>query len=298
MLSPIIQNGYRLIDAGNGRKLEAVGPYVLDRPEPLAPGSTSLSSKEWKEKTNARYLEKGGQGEWQRLKEMPTEWYVELGTPKLNLKAHCSIEGSKQFGFFPEQSSNWEFLQERIPRMKKEASPRALMLFAHTGLASIVAKMAGADTFHVDSSKSSVTRARMNMEANGLDDIRWVVEDALKFVERERRRENRYQVIVMDPPSFGRGPGGELWKAKDMISELLGSCAEILDPDEQLMILNLYAQGASMKELGPGLRKFADDQGANSELEELRIPSSEGNGISAGATARIEKKGTLESSLD
>ncbi len=229
---------------------------------------------------------------------MPSEWYVELRTPKLNLKAHCSIEGSKQFGFFPEQSSNWEFLQERIPRMKNEATPRALMLFAHTGLASIVAKRAGADTFHVDSSKSSVTRARMNMEANGLKDIRWVVEDALKFVERERRRANRYQVIVMDPPSFGRGPGGELWKAKEMISELLSSCAEILDPDEQLMILNLYAQGASMKELGPGLGKFADEQGAISELEELRIPSSEGDGISAGATARIEKKGTLESSLD
>ncbi len=280
---------YRAIDSGDGRKLEAVGPYVLDRPEASAEHPSSLTSKRWQELRHARYEEgeKGTGGEWQLLTKMPLEWNVELLTEQLTLKAHCRIGDSKHYGFFPEQAVNWDKLYQEL---RKAQGPKALLLFAYTGMASLACRAAGADTFHVEASKATLTRARENMELNGLSDIRWVLEDAMKFARRETRRKRRYHAIVLDPPSFGRGPDGELWKADERTVELLETCLQLLDPRTHLLIMNLYSELSPIKELREKAAHFCEKNDALFSIHDLYIPSEEGHGIRAGSCLRIEKK--------
>lgn len=293
MLPSSPKKGYAAIDCGNGRKLEAVGPYVLDRPESRAQGEPALSRKEWEERTHAVYMEdpKGKMGEWKRSGKVPEEWEVELRTEQLSMELVCERKHSKHFGFFPEQAINWDLLYERIGRMKgTQGAPRALLLFAYTGAASMACRMAGADTFHVEASKRYVTRAKENMKANGLRDIRWVLEDAMKFVQREERRGKEYRAIVLDFPSFGRGPGGEVWKAEDMAAELLERSNSLLAPEEHLLIGNLYSERVPIDELERSLRQKQKGKGAdrNIELEELYIPSGIGNRIPGGRRIKVE----------
>jgi 23S rRNA (cytosine1962-C5)-methyltransferase len=278
-----------MIDSGNGRKLEAVGPYVLDRPETRAEHDPGLSEQEWEERTHARYLEdrKGTNGEWSFLKEMPMEWTVELRTEELSLKAECALGASKHYGFFPEQAENWDLIHRTLKGME---APKALLLFAYTGMASLACRAAASDTYHVESSKATLNRARKNMERNGLSDIRWVLEDALKFAEREHRRGKRYQAIVLDPPSFGRGPNGELWKAEDRIPELFELCSGLLDPEEHLLIGNLYTDRSPERELLKPMQAFCEKTGGSYGLHDLFIPSEEGNGIDGGRCLRLEKQ--------
>ncbi len=280
---------YEMIDSGNGRKLEKVGPYILDRPETRADRIPVLDAQEWENRAHARYEEdqKGKNGSWELLKEMPSEWSVELKTQDLNLKAECTLGNSKHYGFFPEQALNWDALYRHLSGTQ---GGKALLLFAYTGVASLACRKAGADTFHVESSKASIGKARKNMEMNGLSDIRWVLEDALKFAQRELRRERRYHAIVLDPPSFGRGPDGELWKAEEKAPELFATCAGLLHPEKHLLIGNIYSdrypRESLQKELGP----FCKRSGSEQKTYELHIPSEEGNGVKAGHSLRVEKE--------
>ncbi|HRH34796.1 MAG TPA: class I SAM-dependent methyltransferase, partial [Catalimonadaceae bacterium] len=153
----------------------------------------------------------------------------------------------KHVGIFPEQAVNWDFLFQKLSILKKQlpAPPKVLNLFAYTGLASVVSRTAGAEVTHLDSIKQVVTWARENMEASGLDGIRWMVEDALKFVQREVRRGNQYQCLILDPPAYGRGPDGEKWILEEHLPQLLEACAQILDPENGIFVLNLYSLGFS-----------------------------------------------------
>lgn len=291
MLHSAPQEGYSMIDSGNGRKLEAVGPYVLDRPEPLASHSSILSGKEWEDRSHARYIEdaKARGGEWKHLKKMPEEWMAPLKTSNLELKASCSLGSTKHYGFFPEQAKNWDLLYDRCKRIGGTGAPRALLLFAYTGMATLACKAAGADSFHVDGSRPALDRARRNMELNGLQDMRWVLEDAMKFARREKKRGKQYQVIVLDPPSFGRGPDGEIWKAEQFTVELLDLCKELLDPDAHLLLANIYSERIPQRDLQKAVEKVARAMGSDRNRESLFIPSTEGNGIRAGERIQIEK---------
>ncbi len=283
--------GYSMIDSGNGRKLEAVGPYVLDRPESLATHPCALSKEEWEQRSHARYLEgkKGTKGEWNLLRDMPKEWKTRLKTPSLSLEVACALGNSKHYGFFPEQARNWDLLYDRCQRAKGKEAPRALFLFAYTGLATLASRKAGADPFHVDASRGAMNRAKENMELNELRDVHWVLEDAMKFARREKKRGKRYRFIVLDPPSFGRGPDGELWKAESFIFELLELCKELLAPKEHLLIANIYTERVPTRELQEAIDGLAKAIGSDQKEESLFIPSEEGNGIPAGKSLRIEK---------
>ena len=284
--------GYEAIDAGNGRKLEAVGPYVLDRPESRAEQTPRLAAKEWEELAHARYEEesKGRKGGWSSAAEIPEEWQVELGTEKVSLNAICELGNSKHFGFFPEQAHNWDLLFERLNGIKdRERPPKALLLFAYTGVASLACRKAGADTFHVEASKRMLTWARKNMEANQLMDIRWVLEDALKFVKREEKRGKEYEAIVLDTPSFGRGPSGEIWKAEELAGDIFERCSSLLSPQEHLLIGNLYSERIDMNEMEASLQGIGTRIGSRAILQDLYIPSREGNSIPGGHCFYLEK---------
>lgn len=251
LLTPIHWKEYELLDSGGFEKLERFGEYTLARPEPQACWGKSLSEAEWTQRAHVRFVrEKAGsdreneKGRWQFLKKMPDQWFLHYQYHEMKLRFRLGLTAFKHVGVFPEQAENWNFVYDTL-RQQNKAGSRVLNLFAYTGGASLAARAAGAEVVHVDSVKPVVTWARENMEASGLADIRWVVEDALKFVKREARRGNRYQGIILDPPAYGRGPEGEKWILEDQIHEMMRTCGEILDPDQPLMLLNLYSMGFS-----------------------------------------------------
>ena len=259
---------YELLDSGRGEKLERFGPYVLRRPEPKALWDPSLPEAEWKRLTHVTFVPGAGfgkagkedSGTWNRLKKMDDQWTVSYkGAPDpetgansdLDLSLRLGLTAFKHVGIFPEQAPNWEFIFSETSRLVRIASangldrPKVLNLFAYTGAASLAAKAAGADVTHLDSVRQVVTWARENMERSGLDGIRWVVEDALKFARREARRGNLYQGIILDPPAYGHGPDGEKWKLDELLFDLLGNVAQILAPRDSFLVLNLYSNGYS-----------------------------------------------------
>ena len=216
---------YELIDSGNFEKLERFGQYIMSRPEPKALWDKSMSESEWNRLIHTRFKTGAGfgkagkedSGTWEMLKRMNDQWTIRYGgeQPGLDFRLRLGLTSFKHVGVFPEQSSNWEYIyrQTKMLAGKAEAEgkpkPKVLNLFAYTGAASLAAKAAGADVTHLDSVRQVVTWARENMELSHLDNIRWVVEDALKFARREARRGNVYQGIILDPPAYGHGPDGE-----------------------------------------------------------------------------------------
>jgi 23S rRNA (cytosine1962-C5)-methyltransferase len=238
---------YELIDSGGFEKLEQFGEFVVRRPEPQALWSKSLSEEFWTVKANAHfYKEKGSteRGVWDIKKGVPDKWFIPYQSEKLDLKLKISLSSFKHVGLFPEQASNWEFLAKNIPLLSNP-KPKILNLFAYTGGASLVCRQMGADVTHVDSVKPVLSWARENMEVSQLDSIRWMAEDALKFVKREARRGNFYQGILLDPPAYGRGPDGEKWVLEEQIDDMLRSVKEILDPKEHILLTNVYSLGFS-----------------------------------------------------
>jgi 23S rRNA (cytosine1962-C5)-methyltransferase len=236
---------YELIDCGAFEKLERFGDYILSRPEPQAVWQKSLPEAEWQKLAHAQFKrEKTNpeKGVWSFLKKMPEQWYVTYKNNGIDIKFRLGLTAFKHVGLFPEQSENWKYIYKKT---KEQTSPKVLNLFAYTGGASLVAKQAGADTVHVDSIKQVVTWSSQNMEASGLKDIRWVVEDALKFVKREAKRGNKYTGIILDPPAYGRGPDGEKWILEDMIDELMMNCAQILADKNSFVVFNMYSMGLS-----------------------------------------------------
>ena len=259
---------YELLDSGNGEKLERFGKYILRRPEPKALWRPSMSDAEWKRLAHVSFTPGAGfgkagkedSGTWNRLKKMEDQWgIVYNGEPEadthaasdLHLSLRLGLTAFKHVGVFPEQAPNWEYIfreTSRLVRIHKAnglAAPRVLNLFAYTGAASLAAKCAGADVTHLDSVRQVVTWARENMERSGLDGIRWVVEDALKFARREVKRGNRYDGIILDPPAYGHGPDGEKWKLDELLFGMLENVGEILSPRDSFVVLNLYSNGYS-----------------------------------------------------
>lgn len=242
-LTPTTWQDYELIDSGNFEKLERFGEYVLRRPEPQAIWDRSLTEAEWQNKTHAFFKkDKGSQekGEWVLLKKIPDRWYIQYILGNEPIKFKISMSSFKHVGIFPEQAVNWDFIAKHT-----KPDYKILNLFAYTGGASLAAKASNAEVSHVDSVKQVISWAKDNMEASQLDNIRWVFDDAMKYVLREVRREKKYQGIILDPPAYGRGPDGEKWILEEQINELLKQCRLLLDPENQYLILNLYSLGFS-----------------------------------------------------
>ena len=240
---------YELIDSGDFEKLERFGRYVVRRPEPQAIWRRSLTEQEWRRLADASFLRDGHseeRGEWRLRSGMPSRWTVDYAYEGMRLRMRLGLTSFKHVGLFPEQVANWNFIYDNCVRMRAEGrTPKVLNLFAYTGGATLAARAAGADTTHVDSVKQVVTWARENMEQSGLEGVRWIVEDALKFVQREVRRGNRYNGIILDPPAYGRGANGEKWSLEDNIGEMLECCARLLEPRGAFLVLNLYSMGLS-----------------------------------------------------
>jgi 23S rRNA (cytosine1962-C5)-methyltransferase len=244
LFTPEHWKSYRLLDSGNKLKLEQFGEYVLIRPEPQALWKPSWDEKKWKQLAHAQFIQKGSHsGTWNKLKPMNDKWKLAYDYQGLKLSFNLSLTSFKHVGVFPEQAYNWDFIYTQCQKIG--ANAKVLNLFAYTGGASLAAKAAGADVVHVDSVKQVINWSRQNMETSGLEGIRWVVEDALKFVKREARRGNRYHGIILDPPAYGIGAGGERWKLEEQINELMQDVASILHKEQYFLVMNMYSLGLS-----------------------------------------------------
>lgn len=249
--TPFRWEDYELLDSGGFEKLERYGTYVLRRPEPQALWPKRLPESAWNElpdawfkKSRPDYSPEGNErGEWVCKRTMPDRWHVKYPIFEESLTFRLSMTAFKHIGIFPEQAENWRFIYDRVAS-SNVAEPKVLNLFAYTGGASLAAAAAGAVVTHVDSVKPVVSWARENAEASGFQSVRWIVEDALKYVIRETRRGSTYQGVVLDPPAYGRGPAGEKWILEDQIPALLEACAQLLD-SSGFVVLNLYSMGFS-----------------------------------------------------
>ncbi len=253
LLHPASWKDYELIDSGDGQKLERFGKYILSRPEPQAIWSKVLPDKEWLAMAHARFdreqkdkfrFSDEVKGGWTRSKGMPENWQLTYHYNNLKLTLRLALTSFGHVGIFPEQGENWNFIYDTIAKWKIE-KPRVLNLFAYTGAASVVAKSAGADVTHVDASRPGLNWANQNMQLNNLSDIRWVHEDAFKFVKREAKRGNKYNGIIMDPPPYGRGPDGEKWTLQEQLNELVRVSSDLLERKNSFFILSMYAVGLS-----------------------------------------------------
>ena len=288
LLQPTCWTDYELIDSGDNEKLERFGKYVVRRPEPQAVWRKSLSEAEWETKADAYFKKEKGKvsqdgndrGTWIQRKGMPDQWFIDYNYKEMRLRFRLGLTSFKHVGIFPEQAENWNFIYDTLRGMNVN-EPKVLNLFAYTGGASIAAKSAGADVTHVDSVKQVISWSRENMEASGLDGIRWIVEDALKFCRREVKRGKKYNGIILDPPAYGRGPDGEKWILEDNIAEIMNLCSELLDKDNSFLVLNLYSMGFSaviadnlIKDYFPDVRECEFGELVISERSGKRLPLS------------------------
>ena len=232
---------YELLDCADGEKLERWGDIILRRPDPQVIWKEKSDPKLW-DKADAHYhRSKSGGGEWEFYKKLPDAWQISYRDLTFNVRP----TGFKHTGLFPEQAANWDFIDEKIKNAKRDI--KVLNLFAYTGGATLAAAAAGASVCHVDAAKGMVTWAKENAEASTLREkpVRYIVDDVIKFVNREHRRGNKYDAIIMDPPSYGRGPNGEVWKLENELYGLISSCINILSDDPLFMIVNSYTSGVS-----------------------------------------------------
>lgn len=233
-----------MIDTSNGERLERWGDIILIRPDPQIIWDTKRKHPLWKQ-AHARYIRSNtGGGQWQEYKKVPPMWKISYGDLTFQLKTM----GFKHTGIFPEQAVNWDFMADQIRREVAQGRPvKVLNLFGYTGAATLACAAAGAQVCHVDASKGMVAWAKENSAASGLSDkpIRWLVDDCVKFVQREQRRGNTYDGILMDPPSYGRGPGGEVWKLEEQLYPLVQACLPVLSREPLFFLLNSYTTGLS-----------------------------------------------------
>lgn len=300
LLTPANWSDYELLDCGEFEKLERFGQYITIRPEPQAVWDKKLSHKDWDTLAHVRFVPKSSSaGEWKKLKQMPDRWVIGYRLPVVGeqkgannqqpttnntLNFRLSLTSFKHVGIFPEQAVNWEYIYNSVKELGVD-KPRFLNLFAYTGGASLAAKAAGADVTHVDSIKQVVTWARENMELSGLDNIRWVVEDALKFVKREEKRGNKYNGIILDPPAYGHGPAGEKWKLEDNINEMIKGVLNLLDEGKHFLILNAYSLGFSSMIIENLLKEKAKH---NLQTGELYLQAGSGNKLPLGVFGRFK----------
>lgn len=287
LLTPQFWKDYELIDCGNFEKLERFGNLILIRPEPQAVWSKALPENEWQKQHHIRFKGRSAtSGEWlKKNNATPDRWHIEYQNPEVAIKLRLGLTSFKHVGVFPEQAVNWDYISSSIKKIKNP-QPKFLNLFAYTGAASLVARAAGAEVTHVDSIKQVVTWANENQQLSGLDNIRWVVEDALKFVKRELKRSNTYNGIILDPPAFGHGPNGEKWKLEDNILEMMQDVVQLLDPQEHFMILNTYSLGFSSV-IVENLILGAYPQAKNLETGELYLQASAGSKLPLGVFGKF-----------
>ncbi|HRH57966.1 MAG TPA: class I SAM-dependent methyltransferase [Chitinophagales bacterium] len=285
-------SSYQLIDSGNFEKLERFGDYITIRPEPQAIWSKNLSEEEWKQQAHVKFVAaSSSSGKWEFLKKMPENWEISYNHEQLNLTFNLALTKFKHVGIFPEQSVNWDFIFEKATAIKQKVEqPKVLNLFAYTGGSSLAACAGGAETYHVDSIKQVVSWANRNMESSHLKDIRWVVEDAVKFVKREVKRGKIYQGIILDPPAYGHGTDGEKWKLEDQINEMIYDVLTLLDKENHFFILNTYSLGFSsliIENLMMDNLKKHSITDIQPEFGELYIPSATNQKLPLGVYCRF-----------
>lgn len=277
---------FELLDCSKGEKLERWGRYYLVRPDPQAIWDTPRTDERWNCR-DARYRrsETGG-GSWDKG-GLPASWKINYGELTFNVKPM----NFKHTGLFPEQACNWDFAMDKIRKANRPIN--VLNLFAYTGAASVACAKSGASVCHVDAAKGMVSWAKENAVSSGLADapIRWIVDDCAKFVEREIRRGRRYDAIIMDPPSYGRGPGGEIWKLEQNLWPFVSLCAGVLSDDPLFVIINSYTTGLSASVLSYVTESiFTKKFGGHSDSRELGLPVTDsGLVLPCGATCRWEK---------
>ena len=289
LLTPEHWKDYELIDCGDFEKLERFGNVVLIRPEPQAVWSKQLAPSEWQNLADIRFQGRSAtSGEWaKKNSKISDRWHISYRNNDVEIKFRLALTSFKHVGIFPEQAVNWDFISNTIKAFQTP-QPKVLNLFAYTGGASLIAKAAGADITHVDSIKQVVSWANENQDLSGLKDIRWVVEDALKFVKREIKRGKKYNGIILDPPAYGHGPNGEKWKLEDQILEMMNDVANLLDPEEHFMILNTYSLGFSSV-IVENLIKDSIKNPQELETGELYLQAKTGNKLPLGVFGKIKK---------
>jgi len=287
LLTPQNFADYELIDCGDFEKLERFGEFISIRPEPQAVWPRMMPESEWKRMAHVKFLQKtSNSGEWQKIKKMPDQWRMKYKLPNNEeIFFRLGLTSFKHVGIFPEQAANWDYIVDSIGNMKVQ-KPRVLNLFAYTGGASLAACAAGAEVTHVDSIKQVITWSSENMQLSNLDGIRWMVEDALKFVQREVRRGNTYHGIILDPPAFGHGPKGEKWKLEENIAEMTKGVLQLLDPGEHFLIMNAYSLGLSSLVIENLLKEKAKDR---LNIGELYLQATSGVKLPLGVFGRFQK---------
>lgn len=276
---------YEVIDCSKGEKLERWGDYILVRPDPQVIWDTPKKIKGWKNMNGHYHRSSKGGGEWEFF-SLPKQWTISYD--KLELKFNLKPFSFKHTGLFPEQATNWDWFSEIIKNTKRPV--KVLNLFAYTGGATLAAAHAGANVTHVDASKGMVNWAKENAVSSGLAQapIRWLVDDCVKFVEREIRRGNKYDAIIMDPPSYGRGPKGEIWKIEDSIHSFIKLCTQILSDDAIFFLINSYTTGLAPAVLTYMIEtEICSKFGGSVKSDEIGLPvSSNGLVLPCGASGR------------
>lgn len=290
LICPQHWKDYELIDCGDFEKLERFGTLILIRPEPQAVWRKTLPQNEWDKKHHIKFKGRSATtGEWiKKSDKTPDRWNIKYQNEHIHIQFRLGLTAFKHVGIFPEQAVNWDFICQRIKKLKTQ-EPKFLNLFAYTGGASLAAKAAGADATHVDSIKQVVTWANENQELSKLDNIRWVVEDALKFVKREIKRGKTYHGIILDPPAYGHGPNGEKWKLEDSIKEMMHDVVQLLDPKEHFLILNTYSLGFSSV-IVENLIRSSHPNVQNLNTGELYLQATAGTKLPLGVFGRFYKE--------
>ncbi len=286
-------NDYEVLDTSAGEKLERWGDYILVRPDPQVIWNTPHKVREWKQKNGHYHRSNKGGGQWEFF-DLPEQWEISYG----NLKFHLKPFHFKHTGLFPEQAVNWEWSGNLIREAKKKnlgKEIKVLNLFAYTGGATVACADAGAAVTHVDASKGMVTWAKENAAASGLANapIRYLVDDCVKFVEREIRRGNHYDAIIMDPPSYGRGPKGEIWKIEEKIFPLVQLCTKVLADKPLFFLINSYTTGLQPAVLSYMLNlELKSRFGGTVEADEIGLPvrGKQGLVLPCGASGRWSRK--------
>ena len=285
---------YEVIDCSQGEKLERWGKYTLVRPDPQVIWDTPKKEKGWKHMNGHYHRSSKGGGEWEFF-NLPEEWTIHYSLPiNKELTFHLKPFSFKHTGLFPEQATNWNWFSQLIHSEVKKGRPvKVLNLFAYTGGATLAAAASGASVTHVDASKGMVTWAKENAVSSGLGDapIRWLVDDCVKFVEREIRRGNHYDAIIMDPPSYGRGPKGEIWKIEESIYPLVQLCSQILTDDPLFFLIKSYTTGLQPAVLSYMIHTVLGKYNGTITAEEIGLPvSSNGLVLPCGASGRFQRK--------
>ncbi len=277
---------YEVLDTSKGEKLERWGNYLLVRPDPQVIWDTPRNHQGWQKKNGHYHRSKKGGGEWEFFR-LPEQWDIHYR----NLTFHLKPFSFKHTGLFPEQAANWDWFSEKIRQAGRPV--KVLNLFAYTGGATLAAAKAGAAVTHVDASKGMVGWAKENARSSGLADapIRWIVDDCVKFAEREIRRGSRYDAVIMDPPSYGRGPKGEIWKIEDAVYPLICLCAKLLSAEPLFFLVNSYTTGLAPAVLTYMLSTALKPFEGSTDSQELGLPvTSSGLILPCGASGRWEGK--------